>query len=499
MLLVALASLGGCGGGGSAGGNTSAVSLSVATAQKTASLDSPLGQLWARLRPWFPEVSEAVAVTVSEIATIEVQVSASDINPTQIVQVNVPSATSGQEISLVLNVEAGTNRTFTVYGLNALHERIYRGSQSGVTLTAGGQTALTITLTDIPRVTSVTPANEATGVDATKPVNVTFSKAMKASTITSDTSETFTVSSGGGVAVTGIVTCDNPCEQATFTPTATLPYSTPFTVTVAQTVTDTLDTPMNSTFISTFRTGLALPTTGTVNGTVTYANTGDPLAGVTVSILTTGLTATTAADGTFVINEVLPGPYTVEASKSGFVTSSVPVTVTAGITSTVSFSLTLANLKSGEIRAILNWNARPNDLDAHLLVPTNPVTEVYYGNMGSLAAPPYALLDRDDNDGFGPEMITVAASNSPPQLPYSGTYCYYVSHFNNPSSDLGGALSKSGATVQVVRGTDTVPITIATYSIPTQANAPYWAVFTVNGADGVVHDVNLRSNTAGCP
>lgn len=490
VLLGALALLGGCGGGGSAGGNTAAVHLSVATVQKTASLDSPLGQLWTRFLPWLPEVSEAVAVSVSDIASIEVQVSASDINPTQIVQVNVPSATSGQEISLALDVDAGADRTFTVYGLNALHERIYRGSQSGVTLTAGGQTALAITLTDIPRVTLVAPGNGATNVSTATAVNVTFSKAMDVTTINS---ATFTVSSGGG-GVAGAIACNDPCTQATFTPTAPLPYSTAFTVTVDQTVTDTFTpgTPMNNTFMSSFTTAPPAPvTTGTVAGTVTSATTGTPINGATVSVLTTALTATTGADGTFVINDVPVGSQTIQATAAGFITNSVSVTVTVGSTSTVTISLSPSGIVPDQIRIILNWGATPLDLDAHLSVPTQP--EVYFGNPGSLTAPPYAQLDRDDQDGFGPETITIAAPAPTPPPRYSGTYCYYVHNWSGSP-----VITSSGASIQVLNGTTE----IGHFVVPPTGVGIYWNVFTIDGATGALTPLGdgngVISATAGC-
>jgi uncharacterized protein YfaP (DUF2135 family) len=263
---------------------------------------------------------------------------------------------------------------------------------------------------------------------------------------------------------------------------------------------DTLGTPMNSTFISTFTTGLP---TGTVSGTVTYADTGAPIDGATVSILTTAHTTTTLIDGTFVINGVPAGLYTVEVLKSGFVTNSVPVTVVAGSTSAVSISLALANAAPGQIRVILNWNALPHDLDAHILVPTTPTqTEVYYANPGSLTVAPFAQLDRDDTDWFGPETITIAAPALTPPPRYSGAYCYFVHNYSGSSNtDLDTPMRKSGASVQVLNGNTQ----IAHFNIvddPGHGSQPYWAVFTVDGATGVLTPLNASQGvikaTPGC-
>ena len=75
--------------------------------------------------------------------------------------------------------------------------------------------------TTAPTVSSTTPANGATGVAVT----ATFSEAMDPATITT---ATFTLSGGG--AVTGAVTYAG--TTATFTPTASLAYSTPYTATI---------------------------------------------------------------------------------------------------------------------------------------------------------------------------------------------------------------------------------------------------------------------------
>ncbi|GAA4733804.1 hypothetical protein Prum_012450 [Phytohabitans rumicis] len=78
---------------------------------------------------------------------------------------------------------------------------------------------------------------------------------------------------------------------------------------------------------------------GDITGTVTYA--GTPAAGVSVKVA--GLTATTAADGSYLFGDVPGGPYTVLATPgtgSGcYGTAAQPVTVSGNATSTVDFDL----------------------------------------------------------------------------------------------------------------------------------------------------------------
>ena len=86
------------------------------------------------------------------------------------------------------------------------------------------------------------------------------------------------------------------------------------------------------------------PTTGTITGQVTDASTSSPvqgIAGATVSLANTSLTATTDSSGTYTLNGVPAGPQSVGASATGYTPSgSQSVTVAAGQTSTANFSLT---------------------------------------------------------------------------------------------------------------------------------------------------------------
>jgi hypothetical protein len=81
-----------------------------------------------------------------------------------------------------------------------------------------------------------------------------------------------------------------------------------------------------------------LPLTGTVSGRVT-SSTGTAIGGATVSVSGTSLSATTDASGNYTIGGVAPGTYTVTASASGFLDQAQTVSVTAGATATLNFSL----------------------------------------------------------------------------------------------------------------------------------------------------------------
>jgi hypothetical protein len=92
----------------------------------------------------------------------------------------------------------------------------------------------------------------------------------------------------------------------------------------------------------------------------------------------------------------------------------------------------------------LTWDELPDDLDSHLLIPmtwetTYDYYHLYYSNMGTLGDNPYALLDTDDTDSFGPEIITGTRT-------YEGRFQYWVHNYSTDNSD---DLAGSGAMVQL--------------------------------------------------
>jgi formylglycine-generating enzyme len=80
-------------------------------------------------------------------------------------------------------------------------------------------------------------------------------------------------------------------------------------------------------------------TTGTINGTVVDASSSAPLSGASVATSPPMSASLTDVSGKYVFANVNPGAYTVTASRVGYTSGSVNVTVTAGGTSTGSISL----------------------------------------------------------------------------------------------------------------------------------------------------------------
>ena len=128
---------------------------------------------------------------------------------------------------------------------------------------------------------------------------------------------------------------------------------------------------------------------------------------------------------------------------------------------------------AGDIRIVLTWKAIPEDLDSHLTGP-NPGGStrfhVFFNTQGNLTAAPFAALDLDDTDSYGPETITIT------QFSAGGVYRYSVHDFDNLGSGTSSQLSTSGAKVQVYGSTGL----LATFAVP-PGPGTLWTVFEMTG------------------
>lgn len=137
-------------------------------------------------------------------------------------------------------------------------------------------------------------------------------------------------------------------------------------------------------------------------------------------------------------------------------------------------------VEAGQFRIVLRWDEFPKDLDSHLYLPEANPRVIYYSNRGDAnpANFPYAYLDRDDTDGFGPETITIFDT-------VEGEYRYAVHRYSSTQC----CLATSGATVQLYQG-DTLRHEWAVPAPPGGDEAlPWWHVFNLN-SDGTFETVN---------
>ncbi|MBZ0243629.1 MAG: PKD domain-containing protein, partial [Bacteroidales bacterium] len=163
---------------------------------------------------------------------------------------------------------------------------------------------------------------------------------------------------------------------------------------------------------------------------------------------------------------------TVTCSKTDYNTySNNQVIIPADGQLTLNISLS-PNLAEGQMRFVLNWGASPTDLDSHLLTPEieGEQHHIAYYNEGSETSAPYAALDYDYVNGYGPETVTIYDF-------FSGTYKYFIHNFSEEA-----AITTSQAVVQIYGQTGL----LHTLQVPTNGSGLIWYVCDIDGNTGQV-------------
>jgi hypothetical protein len=125
---------------------TVAVNLSLVVDSRQVQHRAAPSRLFAWLDRWFPGATPAWAQSVSEIASIQVQITGPGIPVPASTTVQVSNPTSGQEIPVSIQAPVGPNRTITVSAFNGANEKIFGGTLPGVNLMSGAPVNLEIVL-----------------------------------------------------------------------------------------------------------------------------------------------------------------------------------------------------------------------------------------------------------------------------------------------------------------------------------------------------------------
>ena len=242
---------------------------------------------------------------------------------------------------------------------------------------------------------------------------------------------------------------------------------------------------------------------GNISGTIKDAVSGSAISGVSISIRSganvtsgsavSGKTATTADNGTYTVSSVDAGGYTVQASKSGYITSYFNVNVCGNV---ISQDANMSGtLNSGTMRIVLTWNGL-EDFDGHLEIPVSDPddndsdeddsTHLFYSTRSGFDYHNYGAgdnvtLDRDNEDGVvatcthsggkcGPETITISKIRS-------GAYRYHV-HAWDRSGDNTTHIADNGTYVQVFYNDN-----VTTFYPPSTAG-DLWTVFDFDNSSG---------------
>lgn len=129
------------------------------------------------------------------------------------------------------------------------------------------------------------------------------------------------------------------------------------------------------------------------------------------------------------------------------------------------------------VRFVLNWDLEPADLDAHLLTPVIGDTSYHVqyplANRGNKESPPFATLDFDVQDSYGPETLTMYRLED-------GIYRFFVKKFD-PNAHK--SLSASRAVIKVYNrgallGDDGL---YASREVPNVGEGSVWHVCDIDG------------------
>ena len=130
------------------------------------------------------------------------------------------------------------------------------------------------------------------------------------------------------------------------------------------------------------------------------------------------------------------GVFTIQAKRNGVsllngifgnkLSSTVTIGADESTDTNVDISDSCLVLSNEAISVRLTWGENPSDLDTHLYGPGD--YHVWFSDLGSLNEAPFAQLDVDDTDSFGPEVLTIT------QFPEPGTYSYAIHHYAGSST-----------------------------------------------------------------
>lgn len=241
-----------------------------------------------------------------------------------------------------------------------------------------------------------------------------------------------------------------------------------------------------------------------VGGQITDALTGEALTGVVMRFrkgynITAGgveLSLTTDEFGKYYTAALEYGFYTVELSKSGYITSYMIIQAAANWENSdhdhenvlsQNFSISPMVQQGGTLRIVLTWGRYPSDLDSHLFGKTTDDSSyhVYYSSKHVFMNDESIVeLDIDDTSSYGPETITV-------DLKQQGEIIRYCVHdYSTYNDENSMVLASSEAKIQVYLDNSL----IATYSVPSTQAGTVWHVFNYDAATGQILTNNVITN-----
>ena len=170
------------------------------------------------------------------------------------------------------------------------------------------------------------------------------------------------------------------------------------------------------------------------------------------------------------------GTYKIIFEKSGYIKSALDIEIEAGSLFFNRFSIS-PTISFDSVRVVLDWGKKPNDLDIHL--ERKGEFHISYRNKKKVdTAYDIAELDKDDQNGFGPETITLE------KISKAGKYKVYVKDYSNRRSSKSYKLSKSKAHIKIYTKNHFYKV----FKVPINKRGTIWEVFTIE--NGEIHTIN---------
>ena len=153
---------------------------------------------------------------------------------------------------------------------------------------------------------------------------------------------------------------------------------------------------------------------------------------------------------------------------------------------------------AGRMRIVLHWGAQPSDLDAHLTgdtstIVTHPRYHVFYFNpvVTTPTGDTIAVLDRDAENSFGPETITIYRF-------FPGTLRYKVHDYTNGGT-IGSHVLPDSSRAMVRVYTSAGLIRQDTIRADSAAVGNQWYVYDIDGATQQITFVNTLRDSVASP
>jgi hypothetical protein len=239
------------------------------------------------------------------------------------------------------------------------------------------------------------------------------------------------------------------------------------------------------------------PTTGAVTGAITSASGGTPIGGATVS--DSGGAGTTAnSSGTYTLAGLAQGSHTLTVSAPGFTPQAQTVSVTAGTTQNMSFSLTSGPPPTGTITGTVMATSGGTAISGATVTDSAGATVTTNGSGAYTLSglPPGSHSLTASATGFTSQVQTATVTAGTAQtIGFSLTMAPTTGAVTGSVTSAPGGAGISGATVTDAGGASTTTSPSGTYSLNGLAPGSHTLIAAASGFSSATQAVSITTGT----